>query len=438
MNYTEARAFIDERPRYGGELGLDAIRALLEEVGHPERSLAFIHIAGTNGKGSVLSYISTVLTEAGYLVGRYISPTLYSYRERVQVNGTYIGREDYTRLVGVLKTAVERMAQKGIIKPSPFELETVLSFLYFKERRCDYVVLECGLGGLNDATNVIPMENKRLAVVTSVSMDHMEYLGDTLEKIALQKAGIIGHGVPVILAPQKPEVERVIEDCCRDRESVLVKTDLSRVEFVHADLEGQSFYYRGNLIEVRLAGAAQVENAAAAFDALQALCKQGIRITPEQISEGMKKTRWNGRFTKIADCPLTLVDGAHNPDAAAKLKASVEQYLPGRRLIFINGMFSDKDYVSVARITAPLAEQIFTIATPGNDRALPAEELAEVIGRYNPHVRPCGSIREAVMAAREAAGEEGVILTFGSLSFIGMLTEIVEEITEQSGGDHAC
>ena len=183
----------------------------MEELDHPERSLSFIHIAGTNGKGSVLSHISTVLTYGGYRVGRYLSPTLYSYRERFQVNGSYISREDFVRLVCVLKEGVERMEAKGIQAPTPFELETVLCFLYFREQQCDYVVLECGLGGLHDATNVIPMENKKLAVLTSVSLDHTEYLGDTLEKITLQKAGIIGPGVPMVSAPQKEEVKKTRE-----------------------------------------------------------------------------------------------------------------------------------------------------------------------------------------------------------------------------------
>lgn len=431
MNYEEARAYIDQRPRYGGALGLDAIRTLLFETGHPEKSLSFIHIAGTNGKGSVLSHISTVLTGAGYRVGRYISPTIYSYRERIQVNGCHISREDYTRLVEELKAGVGRMEAAGLTKPSPFELETVLCFLYFKEQGCDYVVLECGLGGLTDATNVIPMENKKLAVLTSISLDHMEYLGNTLEKITLQKAGIIGSGVPVVSAPQKPEARAALESYCSCLGVELREVDLTRAEVKKNTLDEQDFSYDGQEITIHLAGVAQIENAVTAYEALQMLARHGLKLTTEQIVEGMSKTRWNGRFTKISENPLILVDGAHNPDAAEKLWMSIQQYLAGRRLIFINGMYSDKDYETVARITAPLAEQIFTIAAPDNERALPPKELARIISKYNPSVTPCSSLEEAVDHAKQAAGKDGVILTFGSLAFIGELTAIVEEKGKQ-------
>lgn len=436
MNYQEARAYIDEKARYGGELGLDAIRGLLEEMGHPERCLSFIHIAGTNGKGSVLSHISTVLSYAGYRVGRYISPTLYSYRERIQVDGRFISREDYVRLVEALKAGVERMEAGGLLKPSPFELETVLGFLYFKEQGCDYVVLECGLGGLTDATNVIPMENKKLAVLTSISLDHMEYLGDTLEKITMQKAGIIGPGVPVVSAPQKAEARRTLEDYCGSRGNELKEVDISLADVEMNTLDEQIFTYDGQEFTIHLAGAAQIENAVTAYEALCMLARHGLRLTRGQIVKGMSQTRWNGRFTKISDHPLMLVDGAHNPDAAEKLKKSIEQYLAGRRLIYINGMFSDKDYETVAKITAPLADEIFTIAAPDNDRALPPEELARIIGRYNPRVTPCSTIKEAVGAAEQAAGMDGVILTFGSLAFIGELTAIVEG--ERESGGYKC
>ncbi|HIU74262.1 MAG TPA: bifunctional folylpolyglutamate synthase/dihydrofolate synthase, partial [Candidatus Pelethocola excrementipullorum] len=300
MNYEEARAYIDQRPRYGGALGLDDIRTLLFETGHPEKSLSFIHIAGTNGKGSVLSHISTVLTGAGYRIGRYISPTIYSYRERIQVNGCPISREDYTRLVEELKAGVNRMEASGLVKPSPFELETVLCFLYFKEQGCDYVVLECGLGGLTDATNVIPMENKKLAVLTSISLDHMEYLGDTLEKITLQKAGIIGPGVPVVSAPQKPESRTTLESYCSGLGVELKEVDLTLTEIKKNTLEEQVFSYHGQEITIHLAGVAQIENAVTAYEALQMLVRHGLKLTTEQIVEGMAKTRWNGRFTKIS------------------------------------------------------------------------------------------------------------------------------------------
>lgn len=427
MNYQEAREYMEQRPRYGGALGLDAIRALLLEVQNPQQELSFIHIAGTNGKGSVLSHISTVLTGAGYRIGRYISPTLYSYLERIQVNGVKIGEADYVRLVEILRSAVERMEEKGLPLPSPFEMETVLGFLYFKEQACDYVVLECGLGGKDDATNVVPMEKKKLAVLTSISLDHTEYLGDTLEKITLQKAGIIGDGTCVVSACQKPEAARTLKAYCEAHHCVYRTADIREVTLLESRLDGQRFRYKGQEFSISLAGEAQIENAITAYEALQMLAGQGLKLDTDQIVSGMKRTRWNGRFTKISEKPLFFVDGAHNPDAAAKLRASIEQLLLGKRLIYINGMFADKEYEEVVRITAPLAEQIYTIATPDNDRALPAERLADVIRRYQPRVTPCETISDAVRLAIRAAGEDGVILAFGSLSFIGELTKIVTE-----------
>lgn len=461
MNYQEARAFIEEKQRYGGEISLNAIRALIEETGHPDDALKFIHIAGTNGKGSLLAYISTTLTHAGYRTGRYISPTLYSYRERIQVDGEPISREDFVRLAKVLKRAVAVMKEKGIQKPSPFELETVLGFLYFKEMKCDFVVLECGLGGRDDATNVINPKNKCLAVFASISLDHMEYLGNTLTEIATVKAGIATEGIPLVMAPQKEETVTAVTKYCQKHHNPLVCADISKVENlvdelvsgelrsgdsqhlskknVHTAVE-QRFTYKGCEIVLHLAGAAQVENAITAFEALTYLGNHGVRLTGKEITEGLAITEWNGRFTILSDHPIFVVDGAHNPDAAKKLKASVEHYFPGKKLIYIMGVLADKDYESVLQLMVPLASKIFTIAPPDNPRALSAENLSKSAEKYR-NSEPdktgkadnvsetfavsCRSLEEARKLAVEQAGEDGIILAFGSLSFIGPLTSII-------------
>ena len=430
MNYREARAYIEDQQRYGGEMGLENIRALLEELGHPERKLRFLHIAGTNGKGSILSYISTALAHAGYRVGCYISPTLYSYRERFQVNGALISREDFTELTDRIRQAVEAIESRGGRKPSPFELETVLGFLYFGAQNCDCVVLECGMGGRDDATNVIPAPE--LCVFASISLDHMQYLGNTLGEIASVKAGILKKGAWAVTGGQKPEAEQVLARACRELAIPFTVARPQDAQVLSDTLDGQCFEYHGYRLQISMAGSCQKENAVIAFEALKALQKKGWALTDRQILEGMRRAVWNGRFTKIGEDPLFYVDGAHNPDAAVKLRLSAEKYFPGRRLIFINGVLKDKDYESVVAETASLAERIFTIETPENDRALPAEELARVIAPYNPQVEACGSIGEAVERASRAAGRDGVILAFGSLSFLGELTRLVSGHREKT------
>ena len=429
MDYREARIFIEEQQGYGGEMGLQKLQALLKLLGNPERRLRFIHIAGTNGKGSILSYISTTLTHAGYRVGRYLSPTLYDYLERFQVNGQMISRDGYVRLVEKIRKAVEELEAAGGSKPSPFELETALCFLYFQEQACDWVVLECGMGGRDDATNVIPAP--ALCVFASISLDHTQYLGSTLEEIAAVKAGILKKGTWAVTGAQAPAVREVLEKTCREMDIPLIEGRPGEANVLSDTLEGQSFLYDGCRLEISMAGSCQIENAVTAWEALKALGKRGAALSDRQILEGMKMASWRGRFTRIQERPLFYVDGAHNPDAARKLKDSIRNYFAGRRLIFINGVLRDKDYRRIAAETAPLAGQIFTIETPGNERALPASELAQVISEYNPQVRACRSLEEAVERAEEAAEENDVILAFGSLSFLGELTRLVSEYREK-------
>ncbi len=303
MDYRAAREFIEEKSG-GIVLGLSRIAALLEELGHPERSLKYIHIAGTNGKGSILSYMSTVLTHAGYRVGRYISPTLYSYRERFQVDGAKITREDYSFLAGEIAGAVKRLEARGVSRPSVFELETVLSFLYFKQMNCDWVVLECGMGGRDDATNVIP--TPELAVFASISLDHMGYLGGSLEEIASAKAGIIKEGTHAVTGRQAPEVLKILQKECDGKQVTLTVADPSAVVMKQDSLNGQKFLYRNFELEISLPGSCQVENAVTAYEALKVLRQKGLKLTDRQIREGMKQAVWNGRFTCIGTAPYFL------------------------------------------------------------------------------------------------------------------------------------
>ena len=427
MNYEEARVYLDEVSKYGSVLGLDNMRELLERLGNPQDDLKFIHISGTNGKGSALSYMSTILSGAGFRTGRYISPTLYAYRERIQVDGVMIDRESLAALVTVVKEAVDAMEAENKGNPTVFEVETALSFLYFKEQKCDIVVLETGLGGTLDATNVV--KTTVMEMISSIGMDHMEFLGGTLQEIAENKAGIIKPHTWAVSAEQDQKAAEVIKRVCREKDCKLSVVDPDAFQDVHYGYEKQTFTYKNwKDVEITLAGTYQVTNAALALEAVEALRKLGYSLTEEQVRKGMKAAFWRGRFSVIHKNPVVVIDGAHNPAAAKVLKDSLETYFQGKNLHFIMGVFADKDYQSVIEMTAPLAKHIITIETPGNPRALSAVKLKEAVEKVNPSVEAAGSIREAVEKSMKNAQKDDVIAAFGSLSFLGELDREVQSM----------
>lgn len=426
MNYKEARVYLDEVSKYGSVLGLESMRELLRRLGDPQNELKFIHISGTNGKGSVLAYLSTILSGAGYRTGRYISPTLFSYRERIQVDGEYIEKESLACHVTAIAAAAEDMQKAGLPSPTVFEIETALAFLYFKEKRCDIVTLEVGCGGLLDATNVIT--TTLMEVIASISMDHTDLLGDTLAKIAAQKAGIIKPDTMVVSAQQKSEAAQVIEDTCKEQHCTLQMVDESKISNVHYGAEGQTFSYKTwENVAISLAGSYQIKNAALALEGVEALRKLGYALSDQQVREGLLHTAWRGRFTTLRRDPTVIIDGAHNPAAALELKESLERYFPGKTLYFVMGMFKDKDYAQVIDLTAPLARHIITVETPGNPRAMPARELAEAVGKVNPNVEWADSVAHGVEKALAMAGKEDAVIVFGSLSFLGEAADAVNE-----------
>ena len=426
MNYKEARVYLDEVSKYGSVLGLESMRELLRRLGDPQNELKFIHISGTNGKGSVLAYLSTILSGAGYRTGRYISPTLFSYRERIQVDGEYIEKESLACHVTAIAAAAEDMQKAGLPSPTVFEIETALAFLYFKEKRCDIVTLEVGCGGLLDATNVIT--TTLMEVIASIGMDHTDLLGDTLAKIAAQKAGIIKPDTMVVSAQQKSEAAQVIEDTCKEQHCTLQMVDESKISNVHYGAEGQTFSYKTwENVAISLAGSYQIKNAALALEGVEALRKLGYALSDQQVREGLLHTAWRGRFTTLRRDPTVIIDGAHNPAAALELKESLERYFPGKTLYFVMGMFKDKDYAQVIDLTAPLARHIITVETPGNPRAMPARELAEAVGKVNPSVEWADSVAHGVEKALAMAGKEDAVIVFGSLSFLGEAADAVNE-----------
>ena len=431
MTYREARVYLDEMSKYGSVLGLDTIRGLLRELGDPQDDLKFIHIAGTNGKGSVLAYTSMILSEAGYRIGRYVSPTVVSYLERIQVDAEWIREEAFARLTDKVRDAIARLEEAGEPLPTVFETETAIAFLYFREMNCDLVVLEAGLGGALDATNIV--KNTVCAAFASISPDHLGVIGDTLEEIAENKAGIIKPGCAVVSAAQRGNVSRILKGRAKDCGCTYAEADPAQVDIIEESYRGIRFSYKEfRNLHTHMTGKYQTGNAAAALEVIRILRDKGYEIPDSAVKQGMEKTRWPGRFHVIGEKPVFILDGAHNEDAALRLRESVESYFPGRRRLGIMGVFRDKDYERIAQIMGPVMDEIRPVDLPDRNRGLPSGELARTLEKYCPCVRDAGqgSVESAVEAALADAGETDVILAFGSLSYLHEVKTAYDRIRE--------
>lgn len=431
MTYEEAREFIDQSSQYGSKLGLASITELLKRLDKPQNKIKVVHVAGTNGKGSTTAFIATILAAAGYRVGRYISPAVFQYLERVQVSRLdgetviteYITESGVSDAICIIKPICEAMLKEGLDHPTSFEIETAMAFLYLVEERVDYAVVEVGLGGRLDATNVF--EKPVCCVITSISMDHMQYLGDTLAKIAAEKAGIMKKNVPVVTCNTEPEVWKVLADTCKQQASSLTLASMKEVTGITHTPEGTTFSYQQQEYEISLLGDYQISNAVLAIQTIHQLRSAGCEISDIALRNGLRQTKWRGRFEVLAKEPYFIIDGAHNEDAAIQLRQAIKQYFTGRRLIYILGVLADKDYESILRITAPLAAVIFTI-TPNNNRALASKQLALEAKKYcSGSVIDADTVQQAVRLAYEAAGKDDVILAFGSLSYLSEVTDVL-------------
>lgn len=437
MNYREAMQYIEELRPLGSVMGLETMRQLCARLGDPQEKLKFVHIAGTNGKGSTLAYVSTVMQTAGYRVGRYLSPTVREYRERFQIDGRTITQSGLCKYLEPVKQAAEAMALEGGAHPTLFEVETAVAFLWFQDKACDLVVLETGLGGALDATNVV--NNTLVAVFSSISMDHMEILGETLEEIAEVKAGIIKNKCYVISVKQMPEVMKVLRQEALLKKGKFLTADVTRAKQIRYGVTKQSFSYdRFKNLEISLVGRFQIENAVLAVETVMALTRCGFPVTEEKLRQGMFAARWPGRFDVIAKRPLVIADGAHNEDAAKKLAESIRFYFTNRKIIYIIGMLRDKEYDKVIRATFSLASHIITVTPPIKERALTALELAETAREYHSAVTAADSVQEAVEIAYLLVGKdkEAVIVAFGSLSYLGELMDTVDHRDTIRRDDH--
>ena len=436
MNYTEAMEYIEDCASYGIVPGLETINELLRRLDHPENNLKFIHIAGTNGKGSTLAFISEALTANGYKVGRYVSPTIMEYRERFQIQGKAVSKAGVARLMNEVKIHAEAMAEEGFTHPTPFEIETAMAFLLFAEKKCDFVVLETGMGGTLDATNVV--NNTLVAVITTIAMDHSAYLGESLEDIASHKAGIIKKDCVVVSAQQSFQVKKVLEDTVlakKAKKIVFVEEDnISKQKF---DLKKTTFYYeQWEKIEIGLLGTYQVKNAALALEVLKVLQELGVKLRDDKVREAFRNTTWPARFQIIDKKPYFLVDGAHNPAAATELRDSIQFYFTNRKIIYIIGVFRDKEYDKVIQTTCDLATHVITVAKKGNSRALSSHELAKEVQKVNPMVTVADSVEEAVELAYLLADKDTVIIAFGSLAYLGDCIYAVEHRKDMRKDTH--
>lgn len=427
MNYREAMHYIEELRSLGVVMGLETTKELCARLGNPQSQLKFVHIAGTNGKGSTLAYISTIMSAAGYRTGRYISPAVKEYRERFQVDGRMITQSGFCKYLEPVRAAAEAMASEGLPHPTVFEVETAVSFLYYLDKKCDIVVMETGLGGALDTTNIV--ENTLAAVFSSISMDHMAILGDSLEEIARAKAGIIKNKCYVISVKQTPVAMKVLRQAALEKKGKFLTADISRAKCIKYGVTKQSFDYdRFKNLEISLPGQYQVENAVLAVETVLALNRCGFKVSEERLREGLLQTKWPGRFEVLAKRPLFIADGAHNEDAAKRLAESIRFYFTNRKIIYIMGMLQDKEYDKVIRSTFELASHIITVTPPVEGRALSAIDLAQAAREYHKAVTAADSVQEAVEIAYLLTGKDkdAVIIAFGSLSYLGELMDIVE------------
>ena len=412
MNYKEALEYIDGVSWLGSRPGLERIGALLHKLGDPQEKLKFIHVAGTNGKGSCAAMLASVLKAAGYRTGLFTSPYLFRFNERMQCNGEPIEDEALAALVTEIRPLADAMEDH----PTEFELMTAVALLWYLREKCDIVVLEVGLGGRLDATNVIPAPEA--AVIMNIGLDHTAILGDTAEKIAAEKAGIIKPGCAVALYQQAESVQAVVRAKCEAEGAQLHIADFAQILPEFDSLEGQVFTYKGEPYAIPLLGEHQLRNAAVVLEVVEILRARGWKLPQDAVEHGLYAVSWPARFELVREEPPFVVDGGHNPQCARTVADSLRRYFPGQKHVLLVGVLADKDYASLFEILNEAADE-YVCVTPNSPRAFPAQELADFLRRFGKPVTVCGDIPAGVEAASAAAGEDGVACAVGSLYMAG-------------------
>ncbi len=410
MNYNEALEYIHGVSWTFCKPGLERIGELCEKLGHPEKKLKFIHVAGTNGKGSFCSMLESVLRAAGYKTGLYTSPYIREFNERMRVMGENIKCDTLADITSRVKPIADSMTDK----PTEFELITAIAFQYFYEAGCEVVVLEAGMGGRLDSTNII--REPLLSVITGIALDHTDYLGDTVEKIAAEKAGIIKDSSPILYGGEDDSARDVIKAFAIDRKSRFYDIDYGDIKNLNSDLTGSTFDFKSHeKIKIRLLGLYQPKNAAEVLCAIDILRDRGLIISEEAVRSGLAAAEWQARFEIISKEPLIIFDGAHNPQGISSAAQSIKHYFKDKKVYVLSGVLRDKDYKFIAGELSSVAAAAFTM-TPQSPRALSAEEYAEVLRDVNVAATPYPSIGDAFFAAKEAALRDDVpLVCLGSL-----------------------
>lgn len=427
MNYEEALQFIHSTYRFGSKLGLERIKRLMYLLGNPQNTYKIIHVAGTNGKGSTCSLIHDVLMEAGYKTGLFISPYLEEFTERIQINKHHINKDSLARITALVNDKVSLMLSEGYDHPTEFEIVTAIGFKYFQEENIDFLVLEVGLGGRFDATNVV--EEPLVSVITSISYDHMEQLGDSLEKIAYEKAGIIKAGRPAVIYPQADNIKKVIRDVARSKNSPVYEADKGNIEKTRSDIRGQWFKYLKRdvfdlpEIKINLLGDHQLLNGLTALLTLEIIKKKGYGISPESIIKGFSNCRFPGRFEIVNTSPLIILDGGHNIDGISSFTKTLKDRFKSK-ITFFFGILKDKSPEEALELLLPLAKEIYTL-TPLSPRALKADELAALIKKHtNIKVIPLDNFEDILPVIKNADKNE-IIAFSGSLYMIGSVRTLL-------------
>jgi len=423
MNYQEALSYIHSNFWQGSKPGLERTEALLKKLGNPEKTLRFIHVAGTNGKGSFCSMLSSILIEAGYRVGTYTSPYILRFNERMKINGNDIPDETLAELTEKIRPIAESMEEK----PTEFELITAIAMQYFNEEKCDVVVLECGMGGRLDSTNVI--ETPILSVITGIALDHTAFLGDTIEKIAAEKAGIIKSGRPIVFCGKDEDAKRVIREKADSLSAPFHTVDRSGLKILKSDLDGTFFSWKGyGDLFLPLLGTYQPENAQNVLYAAELLNEEGFSISDNAIKVGLSKVKWPARYEVVSKNPLILCDGGHNPEGIESAVSSTKLYFGDKKVLVVTGVMADKDHEYMCKCICSIADEVFCI-TPENPRALKGEAYAAEFRAQGVRAEHADSPKEALsLAMKKAKKEDKAILCVGSLYMYGQIIEALQQL----------
>lgn len=414
--YERSLSYIHSLLKFGTRPGLERVSALLDELGRPQDKLKFVHVAGTNGKGSFCTMMSEILKSAGYKTGLFTSPYVFDFCERIQINGEMISEEELCKITAEVKAAAEKIAVSDL-QPTEFEFITAAALKYFADKNCDVVVLEVGLGGRLDSTNII--KTPLLSAIMSISFDHMAVLGDTVEEIAAEKSGIIKeNGVTVCFSRQDERAEKIIRKTAEEKGNVYIKSSPEDIKVLSCDLSGTKAVYKDMEIFIPLIGEHQVYNAQTAVDAALALNDRNLSISPENIIDGISKARIPARTELFGKNPLTILDGAHNREGVEALLSNLNKFLKGRKLTVIMGMMEDKEYAFAAYEISKLAKT-FTGVLPSNPRAVSPKVLAEIAEKNCSDVFICENPAEAYRKIYEKAQKDDIILVCGSLYLAG-------------------